>query len=64
MRYFEKKLQNMKQVFQRDTVNTFGNPKFTSVCLLDKDLIYIATNDDVYQLHLQRMVLVCMQKLY
>ena len=39
--------------FQRDTVNIFGNPKFTSIWLVDKDLIY-ATNNQIYQLYLQR----------
>ena len=41
------------KVFQRDTINIFGNPKFTSICLVDKDLIYATTNNEIYQPHLQ-----------
>ena len=55
MCHFEKKVAEYEtKVLQRDTVNIFGNPKFTSICLVDKDLIHATTNNEIYQLHLQR----------
>ena len=41
------------KVFKRNTINILGNPKFTSICLIDKDLIYATTNNEIYQPHLQ-----------
>ena len=53
MCHFEKKVAEYEtKVLQRDTVNIFGNPKFTSICLVDKDLIHATTNNEIYQLHL------------
>ena len=53
--HFEEKVAEYQtKDFQRDTVNIFGNSKFTSTCLVDKDLIYATTNNEIYQLYPQR----------
>ena len=41
--------------FQHGFVNIFGNSKFTSICFLDKDLVYAITKNETYQLCLQRV---------
>ena len=55
MCHFEKKIAEYKtRVFQRDSANIFGRPNFTSICFVDKDLIYVTANIEIYQLDLQR----------
>ena len=52
--HFEEKVAEYEtKDFQRDTVNIFGNSNL-STCLVDKDLIYATTNNEIYQLYPQQ----------